>query len=216
MALPNVPDTFADLTPSPTYAGADTSQRTGRTTRLVGLQVDAELVSDAAGQILQHHHLLTDARQSTRLVADAGGSIIQDIDYDAYGRLLGLATEPLTRTLYTGHTWDADHGVYHMRARQYDPTTLRFTTRDPFDGSTSNPQSFNPYAYVLGDPVNLSDPTGQISLGGLLGAISITAKLYSLNLAVGGDRWGDRCDRWRPLATAGARPTSERLTFAPA
>lgn len=38
----------------------------------------------------------------------------------------------------------------------------RFVTPDPFDGSPnlSRPNSWNRYAYVEGDPVNLSDPSG--------------------------------------------------------
>jgi hypothetical protein len=45
----------------------------------------------------------------------------------------------------------------HLQAREYDPVTGRFTTKDPigFAGGDTNL-----YGYVLGDPVNWVDPSG--------------------------------------------------------
>jgi len=46
--------------------------------------------------------------------------------------------------------------------RRYGSYWSRFSQPDPYDGSysLSNPQSFNRYAYVQGDPVNFIDPSG--------------------------------------------------------
>jgi RHS repeat-associated protein len=61
---------------------------------------------------------------------------------------------------YTGeYTGDSTQLVY-LRARYYTPQIGRFLTRDTWLGQTSTPMSFNPWVYVLANPVNNSDPTG--------------------------------------------------------
>ena len=48
--------------------------------------------------------------------------------------------------------------------RRYNRWHSRFDQPDPYDGSydLSNPQSFNRYAFVNGDPVNFVDPSGLV------------------------------------------------------
>ena len=47
-----------------------------------------------------------------------------------------------------------------MHARFYGSSIGRFLRPDPIGGNPANPQSWNLYAYVLGNPVNYNDPTG--------------------------------------------------------
>ncbi|NLD44520.1 MAG: hypothetical protein GX657_13625, partial [Chloroflexi bacterium] len=69
---------------------------------------------------------------------------------------------------YTGQ-WEAGGrgrplslgGIYHYRARWYDPTTGRFLQPDPLVPSYQNPQSLNRYSYVLGNPLRFTDPSGH-------------------------------------------------------
>jgi len=51
-------------------------------------------------------------------------------------------------------------GQDYAEQRYYNNGTGRFWSPDPNAGSLSSPQSLNRYAYVLGDPINLSDPLG--------------------------------------------------------
>ncbi|MDQ3688043.1 MAG: DUF4214 domain-containing protein [Acidobacteriota bacterium] len=57
---------------------------------------------------------------------------------------------------------DAATGLEHTQWRKYDSWAGRWTTPDPYLGSMSvgDPQSFNSYAYVSNDPINLIDPSG--------------------------------------------------------
>jgi RHS repeat-associated protein len=52
----------------------------------------------------------------------------------------------------------SDTGLVRFGARDYDPISGRWTRRDPIRFSGGDP---NLYAYVLGDPVQRIDPTGQ-------------------------------------------------------
>ena len=60
--------------------------------------------------------------------------------------------------------------MYFMRARYYDPATGRFISRDPVEGAQTMPQSQNPYAYAMNNPINLSDPSGEQVAGGCFNA----------------------------------------------
>ena len=104
------------------------------------------------------------ASDATRryLHADHQGSIIGWSDqasttaytYGPYG-------EPQTwagsRFRYTGQMAFSDAQVYDYKARAYDPMMGRFLQTDPI-GQQDDP---NLYAYVKGDPVDRSDPTGM-------------------------------------------------------
>jgi RHS repeat-associated protein len=51
----------------------------------------------------------------------------------------------------------------YAKNRYYSSKIARFLTPDPYAGSVrrGNPQSWNRYAYVKGDPVNRNDPSGR-------------------------------------------------------
>jgi RHS repeat-associated protein len=52
------------------------------------------------------------------------------------------------------------NGLYHYGQRYYDPTTGRWTQRDPLDHLSSTTQG-DRFLFVGGDPTNLSDPSGR-------------------------------------------------------
>ena len=57
---------------------------------------------------------------------------------------------------------DSATGLDYANNRYYSNAYGRFMTPDPYGGSakSNNPQSWNRYAYVIGDPVNKNDVTG--------------------------------------------------------
>jgi hypothetical protein len=51
-------------------------------------------------------------------------------------------------------------GLVHMNGRIYDPLVGRFMSADPIIQAPSMLQSYNRYAYVMNNPLNLTDPSG--------------------------------------------------------
>jgi RHS repeat-associated protein len=140
-----------------------------------GLRPVAEL--DAAGNILSRfvystdsnvpdyfikngtaYRIITDQVGSVRLVVDSTtGQIVQRLDYDEFGNVLGDSNPGFQPFGFAGGLYDRDTGLVHFGAREYDPTTGRWTTPDPvrFNGGDTNL-----YAYVQNDPVDAVDPLG--------------------------------------------------------
>ncbi|MEZ7186603.1 RHS repeat-associated core domain-containing protein [uncultured Pseudoalteromonas sp.] len=108
---------------------------------------------------------------STVTVTDANGSVIQHINYDAWGKqnrfytsrsLVSLLNQqsPVESKGYTGHKEISDLGIIHMNGRIYDPTLGRFLQADPHIQAPMNSQNYNRYSYVLNNPMSYTDPSG--------------------------------------------------------
>ena len=62
---------------------------------------------------------------------------------------------------FTGQREDATIGLYFYNARYLDPQLGRFTQADTIVLEPGNPQSLNRYAYVNGNPLKYTDPSGN-------------------------------------------------------
>ena len=125
-------------------------------------------------------HIYTDAQGSTRLVTDAAGNVIEALDFDAFGNETATNTKE-TRHRYTGESFDATTGLYHLRARDYDPATGRFISMDEHPGSQRIPLSLNKYLYGNADPVNTIDPSGYMA--GVAAAVNTLSSVSLINVA---------------------------------
>jgi RHS repeat-associated protein len=65
---------------------------------------------------------------------------------------------------YTGGGYDATTGLYYLNARFYDPVDVRFLSEDTVRGEYDNPGSLNLYAYCENDPINYTDPSGNVAI----------------------------------------------------
>jgi RHS repeat-associated protein len=121
---------------------------------------------------------------SVRQLTNSAGVVTDEYEYDAFGNSFTKVGTTPNNYLYRGEQYDADLGLYYLRARYYNPSTGRFLSRDPEDGHNWDPRSLHKYLYANGDPVDLKDPTGRGVLD--LGYIEIRSPLESLALkAVG-------------------------------
>ncbi|MBK6514289.1 MAG: RHS repeat-associated core domain-containing protein [Polyangiaceae bacterium] len=104
---------------------------------------------------------MTDHLGSVRRVVDvATGAVVQELDYDAWGRVL-LDTSPGLQPFgFAGGLYDPDTGLVRFGARDYEAETGRWTAKDPirFGGGV------NGFSYCDSDPINWHDPDGLVKL----------------------------------------------------
>ncbi len=99
---------------------------------------------------------------STRLVTGLNQAVVQNLDYLPFGEL-NSSNSGITTHEFTGDERDAETGLDHTWFRQYSSSLGRWMHPDPAGLAAvdpGNPQSWNRYAYVLDNPLNLIDPLG--------------------------------------------------------
>jgi RHS repeat-associated protein len=84
-------------------------------------------------------------------------------DYEPFGvELRPIQNQTQNTHQYTGHERDQASGLDYMHFRFYAGNMGRFMKPDNISGNMLNPQSWNKYSYVIGNPVNFNDPTGHM------------------------------------------------------
>lgn len=79
--------------------------------------------------------------------------------YFPYGKVLReFVNGEKERYLTTQHERDQTTGLDYRGARYYDSDVARFLSLDPL---AQEFPAWNPYSYVLGDPIALTDPNGE-------------------------------------------------------
>ena len=107
---------------------------------------------------------LHDAHGSVRHLTDLGGNVTDSYEDDAFGNLIARAGPTPNNHLYTGEQFDADLGLYYLRARYHNPAQGRFWTQDSFEGFADDPASLHKYSYAQNNPANYTDPSGHFAL----------------------------------------------------
>ncbi len=142
---------------------------------------DGQLMATVSPSGTLHYHL--DHLGTPRLVTDANGAKVAEHAYYPFGAEINLAPHenPEEAMKFTGHERDLVAGegrtLDYMHARYYSSTAGRFLSVDRHDfwraepGSQAaqekmrsylqKPQNWNRYAYVLNNPLGLTDPTGE-------------------------------------------------------
>ncbi|MEQ6204731.1 collagen-binding domain-containing protein [Sulfitobacter sp. HNIBRBA2951] len=105
--------------------------------------------------------MFADRQGSVLWIAEpAGRAVVAAYEYDGFGAITqtqGTLAQPYG---YTGREFDAESGLYHYRARAYDPSGGFFLQADPinFEGG-----QFSLYQYVASNPFGATDPEGLMS-----------------------------------------------------
>ena len=117
---------------------------------------------------------------STAALSDRDGNPLDRVAYFPYGSIRakqkpGRRLEPY---LFTQKERCQESGLDYFERRHYSPILARFLSPDPLTlnlsaAALSNPQSLNPYAYSLNNPMAFHDPEGEFAtlIGTLVGAV---------------------------------------------
>ena len=108
-------------------------------------------------------------------LTDSSGNLVSTYQYDPYGNLTSSTGSVSNPWMYAGGYYDSGTGLYKFGIRYYDPTTGRWTQRDPVGGSLQETTKANPYVYAANDPVNEVDPSGRDCFYDALGAAITSA-----------------------------------------
>ena len=113
-------------------------------------------------------------------LSDSAGTLTDSYQYEAFGELLGQTGTTDNQYLYTGEQFDAELDNYYLRARYYNPDVGRFTQMDTYQGRMSEPLTLHKYMYTHADPINNIDPSGNVTLSGVMAGIRARAMLGPL------------------------------------
>ena len=119
-------------------------------------------------------YYICDGRGSVRHLLNEEGTATDNYSYDAYGVLLTKDGETDNSYMYVGEEYNANTGLYYLRARYMNPTTGSFTTMDSYQGNLYDPISLHKYAYANANPVSYTDPSGYSPLPTLAIGMSIS------------------------------------------
>jgi RHS repeat-associated protein len=129
----------------------------------------------------------TDALGSPVAVTNASGQLIERMDYEPWGAIIG---NPARSGMgYTGHVMDGATGLTYMQQRYYDQSIGRFLSMDPMAADTVNGWNFNRYNYAANNPYKFKDPDGRAIETGwdvaniVMGVASFTKNVASGNYA---------------------------------
>jgi RHS repeat-associated protein len=120
----------------------------------------------ASGGIIQYH---LDHLGTPRYITNASRGQYGRHAYYPFGEESTAQSQNTEEAKFTGHERDTNFQnldrsyLDYMHARYYSPVMGRFLSVDPFQTAAAfrTPQLWNRYAYVGGNPVNYTDPTGM-------------------------------------------------------
>ncbi len=112
------------------------------------------------------YYYFSDQIGSLRTVTDASGNVCYNGDYTPLGYRNNYTYSCMQEFGLAGMKLEAEIPAYNTAFREYSFAQGHWMSPDPLGGDPSNPQSLNRYAYVLNNPMSMTDPLGLSPPGG--------------------------------------------------
>jgi RHS repeat-associated protein len=165
--------------------------------------------STASGAFRKYYYV-HDQLGSVIALTDANGDLMRTYSYDPYGNVTDMdrsagQNAPTDRFRFVAG-YQGSGFLYHFGFRFYDPRIARFTQLDPIEQPGQSP-----YMYVLGDPINNTDPTGELLpaigaaiAGSTVARVGVTVGARLLAGTSAGRSVGYAATRWTATSSRGA------------
>jgi len=155
---------------------------------------DQIIMQHDGGMNADKYFYLHDRLGSVRQVIDVNASVEHLYTYGPFGKKLEADDDdpcaPGNPFQFTGLYFDYEIDGYDARAREFFSELMRFTSRDPITGNFNEPLTLHTHLYCLNEPVNRTDPDGEFSFFGTMGAAarygSNAYSAYSISTSIFG------------------------------
>jgi len=154
----------------------------------------------------EYFYTYTDHLGSILTVTDDEGTVVAEQNFDAWGRNRNasdwtydnIASVPswLYRG-FTGHEHVPHFALINMNGRMYDPVLGRMLSVDNYVQAPLSSQGYNRYSYVMNNPLNYVDPSGEYGYwhrGRYIQVPTEPGAGYNAGGGLGGYAWGSSSD----------------------
>ena len=144
----------------------------GLVTRQTGGNATIDFVYDESNQPLamkyngKVYYYVLNAQGDVVRIINSSRSVVASYTYDPWGKIISSSgtLADINPLRYRGYYYDSETGFYYLQSRYYDPEIGRFINADSYASTDATGLlSTNMFAYCENDPVNKSDPTGEVA-----------------------------------------------------
>jgi RHS repeat-associated protein len=190
MVEQSVSGTNSEIVYSPAGVKLALMNGTTLTKAFVPLPGGATAVYTSSGLAYYRH---ADHLGSSRFASTPTQTLYADLAYSPFGET--YASSGAIDPSFTGENQDTTAGLYDFIYREHDPNQARWTSPDPAGLAavdSTNPQSWNRYAYVTNNPLMLTDALGLCGGTGQYPDLPCpVGTSVTVNGDTGGVSWGD-------------------------
>ena len=112
------------------------------------------------------YYYVLNAQGDVVRIVNSSRSVVASYTYDPWGKIISSSgtLADINPLRYRGYYYDSETGFYYLQSRYYDPEIGRFINADSYASTDATGLlSTNMFAYCENDPVNRSDPTGEVA-----------------------------------------------------
>ena len=112
------------------------------------------------------YYYVLNAQGDVVRIVNSSRSVVANYTYDPWGKIISSSgtLADINPLRYRGYYYDSETGFYYLQSRYYDPEIGRFINADSYASTDATGLlSTNMFAYCENDPVNKSDPDGEVA-----------------------------------------------------